>query len=85
MSTDGFLRRLFADAECFLAECSARYRTDLVGNREEDLMGEVEEDFLIEGRGEALVLSFESDSDFFFGEVLVKKPFMDDGGTTGAG
>ena len=68
-----------------MAERSSRYRTDLVGEREEDLIGELEEDFLIEGRGEALVFSFGSRSDFFFGEDLVKKPFMDDGGTHSAG
>lgn len=44
-------------------------------------MGELEEDFFREGRGEVLIFSCVSGSDFFLGEDLVKKPFMDNGGT----
>jgi len=85
VSTDGFLRRAIEEAECFLPECCSRCRRDFVGEREEDLMGELDEGFLMEGRGEALVFSLVSGSDFFLGEDLVKKLFMDDGGTSGAG
>lgn len=52
-----------------------------MGERDEDLVGELDEDFLIDGCGEVLVSSLVSESDFFLDEDLVKKLFMDDGGT----
>ena len=52
-----------------------------MGEREEDLVGELDEGFLIDGRGGGFAFSLVSGSDFFLGEDLAKKLFMDDGGT----
>ena len=51
-----------------------------MGDREEALVGELLEDFCSEGRGEVLEVCLVSGSDFFLGDGLVKKPFMDDDG-----
>ena len=48
-----------------------------MGEREEGLVGECDEDFRRDGRGDDLAFSLLSGSDFFLGEDLLKKLFMD--------
>ena len=67
---------MFRDPErrLLLGRCSLSL-SDLVGDFDGDFVGDLEEDFLVdEGRGDDLLFSFDSRSDFFFCEDLVKIP-----------
>lgn len=82
VSAEYWVRCELRDQEPFLylCSCSSRSRTDFVGERAEDFDGDFEGDFGVEEREDDVLfslfslLSLVSDSVFFLGEDLVKRP-----------